>query len=138
AGAQPLRAVVCGRGSLPPRARLLRDRWARLGGTVLVAPTGWRAPQGARVLRCGACGRVDLRRLLRALYREGVRRVLVEGGPTLLASFLETDLVDHVSVFLAPKLAGRSTRMAGARRVTPLSLRRIEEDLLAEGFLSRR
>ena len=43
---------------------------------------------------------------LRALAADGVRSLLLEGGPTLAASFLAADLVDKLLVFVAPTLAG--------------------------------
>jgi diaminohydroxyphosphoribosylaminopyrimidine deaminase / 5-amino-6-(5-phosphoribosylamino)uracil reductase len=52
---------------------------------------------------------------LAALALEGVRSLLLEGGPTLAASFLADDLVDKLLVFVAPTLAG-----AGAGPVVSL------------------
>ncbi len=43
---------------------------------------------------------------MRALAADGVRSLLLEGGPTLAASFLAADLVDKLLVFVAPTLAG--------------------------------
>ena len=48
---------------------------------------------------------------LRALAAEGVQSLLLEGGPTLAAAFLEAGLVDKLLVFVAPPLPG-----AGGRR----------------------
>ena len=41
----------------------------------------------------------------------GVRVALYEGGPTLLASFLATHVVDELFLTLAPQLAGRSAAL---------------------------
>ena len=43
---------------------------------------------------------------LDALWQDGARDVLIEGGATLAASFLELDLVDAVQAFIAPALLG--------------------------------
>ena len=43
---------------------------------------------------------------LRALAAEGVRSLLLEGGPTLATAFLRADLVDKLLLFVAPTLAG--------------------------------
>ena len=43
---------------------------------------------------------------LRQLGDDGVQSLLLEGGPTLAASFFRADLVDRVLVFVAPRLAG--------------------------------
>jgi riboflavin biosynthesis pyrimidine reductase len=58
-------------------------------------------------------GRLDLRFVLRALWAEGVRSVMVEGGALVLGSFLETRLFDGVALFRAPLLlGGRGSRAA--------------------------
>jgi diaminohydroxyphosphoribosylaminopyrimidine deaminase/5-amino-6-(5-phosphoribosylamino)uracil reductase len=43
---------------------------------------------------------------LRALADEGVQSLLLEGGPTLAASFLREDLVDKLLLFVAPTIGG--------------------------------
>ncbi|MBM2823117.1 MAG: Riboflavin biosynthesis protein RibD [Thermoleophilia bacterium] len=76
---------------------------------------------------------------LKALGVDGVQSLLLEGGPTLAAAFLERDLVDKVLVFVAPTLAGEGPAMlAGLPR--PLELSRLEaraigEDVLLQGYL---
>ena len=52
---------------------------------------------------------------LRALAAEGVQSLLLEGGPTLAAAFLEADLVDKLLLFVAPTLVGRTARPARLR-----------------------
>lgn len=47
---------------------------------------------------------------LRDLHRRGVSHLLVEGGPTLLAHFLQHDLVDELHVYTAPLLLGDGIR----------------------------
>lgn len=59
---------------------------------------------------------------LRDLRRRGVSHLLVEGGPTLLAHFLQRDLVDELHVYTAPLLLGDGVR-------SPLSV-----DTLAHGL----
>jgi diaminohydroxyphosphoribosylaminopyrimidine deaminase/5-amino-6-(5-phosphoribosylamino)uracil reductase len=76
---------------------------------------------------------------LNALGADGVQSLLLEGGPTLAAAFLERDLVDKVLVFVAPTLAGEGPAMlAGLPR--PLELSRLEAraigaDVLLQGYL---
>lgn len=81
-GEPPLRVVVGGR-AVPADARIRNA----------AAPT-WLA---------GALAPQDL---LAALYARRVRSVLVEGGPTLVASFMEAGLVDRWLWFIAPVLIG--------------------------------
>jgi len=52
-------------------------------------------------------GRVDLERVLRDLGEQrGVTNVMLECGPTLLASFFAAGLVDEAFVYVAPPAAG--------------------------------
>jgi diaminohydroxyphosphoribosylaminopyrimidine deaminase/5-amino-6-(5-phosphoribosylamino)uracil reductase len=76
---------------------------------------------------------------LRALADEGVQSLLLEGGPTLATSFLRAGLVDKLLVFVAPVLAGGGPRFVGdlgdSIPLTQLSVRRVGEDVLFEGYL---
>lgn len=51
-------------------------------------------------------GRIDLRALMILLGEKGIDSVLLEGGPTLCASALESAIVNKVLVYLAPKIFG--------------------------------
>lgn len=44
--------------------------------------------------------------ILEALKQRGLRRILVEGGPTTLSAFLEAGLVDELHVFVSPVILG--------------------------------
>ena len=76
---------------------------------------------------------------LEGLAADGVQSLLLEGGPTLAAAFLELDLVDRVLVFVAPRLSGEGPGMlAGLAR--PLDLRRLEsrpvgDDVLVQAYV---
>jgi diaminohydroxyphosphoribosylaminopyrimidine deaminase/5-amino-6-(5-phosphoribosylamino)uracil reductase len=48
----------------------------------------------------------DVAALLRTLHTRGVRKVFVEGGPTLASAFVRAGLVDEYLVYLAPTLLG--------------------------------
>jgi diaminohydroxyphosphoribosylaminopyrimidine deaminase / 5-amino-6-(5-phosphoribosylamino)uracil reductase len=93
-------------------------------------------PEGSELeLRSGS-----LREELGALAADGVQSLLLEGGPTLAAAFLEADLVDKLLVFVAPKLSGDGPGMlAGGPRqptaLTRLEARAIGDDLLLQGYL---
>jgi|SRR5687767_8756382 3,4-dihydroxy 2-butanone 4-phosphate synthase/GTP cyclohydrolase II len=53
-----------------------------------------------------ALGRVDLIAALRCLADRGVKRLMVEGGATVISSFLRSRLVDYCVITVAPKLVG--------------------------------
>ncbi|MGY1721368.1 bifunctional diaminohydroxyphosphoribosylaminopyrimidine deaminase/5-amino-6-(5-phosphoribosylamino)uracil reductase RibD [Blastococcus sp. SYSU DS0552] len=92
---QPLRVVVDRRDRLPASARVLDD----------AAPT--------LVSRAGSPAE-----LLAELFARDVRRVLLEGGPTLAAAFLRAGLVDEAVVHLAPKLLGAGPSLVGDLGIT--------------------
>jgi diaminohydroxyphosphoribosylaminopyrimidine deaminase / 5-amino-6-(5-phosphoribosylamino)uracil reductase len=81
----------------------------------------------------------SLRDELAALAEEGVQSLLLEGGPTLAASFLREGLVDKLLVFVAPKLSGEGPRLFEGE-VPPLALsrfesRRVGDDVLLGGYV---
>jgi diaminohydroxyphosphoribosylaminopyrimidine deaminase/5-amino-6-(5-phosphoribosylamino)uracil reductase len=71
---------------------------------------------------------------LAALAREGVRSLLLEGGPTLAASFLAAGLVDKLLVFVAPRLSGDGSAPVAALP-DPVELRRLTGQQVGEDIL---
>jgi diaminohydroxyphosphoribosylaminopyrimidine deaminase/5-amino-6-(5-phosphoribosylamino)uracil reductase len=71
---------------------------------------------------------------LRALAAEGVQSLLLEGGPTLAASFLAAGLVDKLLVFVAPTIAGDGLRLLGDL-AAPIALSRMTADPIGEDVL---
>ena len=59
--------------------------------------------------------------LLAELFDRDVRRVLLEGGPTLAAAFLRAGLVDEVVVHLAPTLLGAGPSLVGDLGITTIA-----------------
>ncbi len=87
-------------------------------------------PEGSELeLRSG-----ELESELAALAAEGVQSLLLEGGPTLAAAFLEHDLVDKLLVFVAPRLSGAGPGPVAALP-EPLSLSRLSCDPVGEDLL---
>lgn len=48
----------------------------------------------------------DLKETLSHLGQRGIQQLLVEAGPTLIASFLKQNLVDEVRIYIAPMILG--------------------------------
>jgi len=76
---------------------------------------------------------------LAALAGEGLRSLLLEGGPTLAGAFLAARLVDKLMVFTAPTVSGTGPVAFGALQ-EPLALRhvsveRIGDDVLLTAYL---
>jgi diaminohydroxyphosphoribosylaminopyrimidine deaminase / 5-amino-6-(5-phosphoribosylamino)uracil reductase len=80
-----------------------------------------------------------LPRELAQLADDGVQSLLLEGGPTLAASFLAADLVDKVFVFLAPWLSGGGpglvSELARPIGIARLTARPIGEDVLLSAYV---
>lgn len=110
---QPLRVVV-GLRDLPSRLRLLDD----------AAPT----------LQIRSH---DPKTVLAELADRGVQHVLLEGGPTLSAAFLEAGVVDEVMWWVAPRLLGSGpsalARLAAQVMVEVTAVDRVGDDVLVCG-----
>jgi 2,5-diamino-6-(ribosylamino)-4(3H)-pyrimidinone 5'-phosphate reductase len=63
---------------------------------------------GAQVFTMGD-QRVDCNAMLASLFDQGIRKMMVEGGGTLIAEFFRLDLVDELMLYIAPRIFGGST-----------------------------
>jgi len=146
---EPYRIIVDSHLRLPLDARLFS---AGTRSRILVATTDLAsqdrvdALQGREVpvLACPARdGRVDLVALTKRLAEMDITTLLLEGGSSLNAAFLEASLVDRVVFFVAPKIVGGARALGPvggdgrslkeAFRVANLSVRSVGDDLLVEG-----
>lgn len=94
-GYQPMRVVV-GERDVPDHARLRADDVVHL-----------------RIR--------DPRAILDDLWTRGVRHVLLEGGPTVAAAWLEASVVDRLVWFVAPVILGAGPSAVGDLGVTSLA-----------------
>jgi len=110
-GRNPLRIVLDSDGKTPEAAHVLDGSAPTL---IVTSEECLREFPRVEVLRCGKDD-VDLRLLLERLAARDVRTVLVEGGSTVIWSFLHHGLADELKVFVrslvlggqsAPTLAG--------------------------------
>jgi len=80
-----------------------------------------------------------LREELGALAADGVQSLLLEGGPTLAAAFLEQGLVDKLLVFVAPTLAGEGQGMLAGLpasvKLARLEARSVGDDVLLQAYV---
>jgi len=110
-GRDPVRIVLDSMARLPVTARVLSGESP---APIVVATTDRASDarvaelerRGGWVIRCGGGPFVDLEVLLRELAAREITSVLVEGGATVHASFLEAGLVDKLHWFVAPKIIG--------------------------------
>ena len=135
----PALVVVSGSGSVPEGLRTPTDG---RGAGLLVTCEGAgsqrlrraRSELGADAVVVAGGDEVDLGAALAALAERGLRHVLCEGGPTLLASALARGVVDELALTLAPTVVGGDgTRVTagpplGAPDGIPLSPRLLVEE----------
>ena len=102
---------------------------------------------GVEVLSCGQ-EQTDLKELLNVLAERDIDSVLVEGGGTVNASFLEQNLVDRVYAFLGLKLVGGASSktpvegngissISNAPELTSVEVQRFGEDVLLTGRINK-
>ena len=113
-GPQPARVVMDTRQRLPVSSRLART--AREIPTFLISPAPPRPDLAALGLRFVTLGtgalRPDPREAVEALRVAGLRRLFIEGGGQVAASFLASGLVDQLIWFRAPLVLGARGRPA--------------------------
>src|SRR4051812_10479871 len=106
----PLRVVLETQLQLSPESQLVRTakQHPTLVFTAAKYASGMLTGLGVDVVEviADAKGRPDVHAVLQALSKRGITRVLVEGGPTLDASFLARGLVDLIHLYRAPLLIG--------------------------------
>ena len=86
----------------------------------------------------------DLAAHLAELHERGVRKLFVEGGPTVASALLRAGLVDEVLVYVAPALLGGQrlaigdlgiASMSGIRRLSLTNVERLGDDLLIQASI---
>ena len=93
-------------------------------------------------------GRLSLAWLMGELGAMGIASVLIEGGSSLNSHAFEEGIVDKAMFFYAPKILGGTgsfpaiagegvARLADAWRLGRLSVKRVGEDILLTGYVSK-
>lgn len=65
------------------------------------------AKAGVEILTFNKSGNVELKEFLNYLNTMKFNQIMVEGGSSLISQFIELELYDQVSVFIAPAIMGR-------------------------------
>jgi len=63
---------------------------------------------GAQVFVCSE-ETIDLHSVLQSLHDQGVHKLMVEGGSTIIAGFFKAGLVDELTAYIAPKIFSGAT-----------------------------
>ena len=152
---QPMRIVVDSNLRIPIDSQLVAS--AKQYKTIIVT-TVIPSAEGARNLLNAGCellqcdslnGHVDINDLMNKLGSLGIDSLLLEGGGTLNAAFLESGCVDEVWAFIAPKIIGGAAaqtavsgkgieKMSDAIQLQDIDIQNIKGDILIKGKICSR
>ncbi|RLF45461.1 MAG: 5-amino-6-(5-phosphoribosylamino)uracil reductase [Thermoplasmata archaeon] len=98
---QPLRIVLDSKFRTPENAEVMKPN-----AKTLIVTTCKEFKKGhIEVIKCGN-DKVDLIKLMEILHDRRIKKLLVEGGSTVIWEFLKNKLVDEMFVFFAPIIIG--------------------------------
>ena len=104
---------------------------------------------GARILEIPLKGnRIDMAKLMEQLGAMGITSLLIEGGGRVIASALQSEIVDKIAFFYAPKILGGDDGISICRGKGPeamqdsiavknISVRRFGDDVMIEGYIEK-
>jgi diaminohydroxyphosphoribosylaminopyrimidine deaminase/5-amino-6-(5-phosphoribosylamino)uracil reductase len=112
---KPLRVVLDSRLRIPLDCRILATAKdvpvLIVAGDKFIRTKAEKAEQirqaGAELLGFPDRAKSNLKFLLNHLSKRGIQHLLVEGGPTVIGSFLKENLADEIVVYVAPKVLGQ-------------------------------
>ncbi|MCY3885795.1 MAG: bifunctional diaminohydroxyphosphoribosylaminopyrimidine deaminase/5-amino-6-(5-phosphoribosylamino)uracil reductase RibD [Gammaproteobacteria bacterium] len=100
-GPSPIRVIFDTDGRIPPNAKLLETE----SKVIVVCRDGVELPENFTTWR-HTSERGDAREVVTRLGEEGVNEVLVEAGPELTGTFLNSGVWDELVVYMAPLVLG--------------------------------
>lgn len=99
---QPVRIVLDSNGRIPEDAEVLSSDSPTV---IAVSESCERRIDGAEIIVCGE-EQIDIPKLLEILHNRGIRTLLVEGGETVIWSFLKQKLADDFYIFIGSMVIG--------------------------------
>lgn len=107
-GRSPVRVVPCSDASIPPGSNVLNH-----DAPTIIVVSGRASPEkveairqkGADVMVCGK-ETVDLELMMEGLTKRGIKRLMVEGGPTLIWLLIQKHMIDHIILIQIPYIIG--------------------------------
>ncbi|AGK60784.1 2,5-diamino-6-(5-phosphoribosylamino)pyrimidin-4(3H)-one reductase [Archaeoglobus sulfaticallidus PM70-1] len=136
----PIRVVVDSRLRIPLNAKILDDRARTIVATTEKGLERVKLiEERAEVVVFGR-EKVDLRLLCEYLYKIGVRRLMVEGGGTLINSLLREKMIDEFNIYYGNMIIGgrnSPTVVDGESFADPVRLELISCQKLGEGIFTR-
>ena len=102
-GSNPIRVILDTNYRTPKNSNILNDESETI--IVIGDKTADRKLPNVKILRCGN-KEVNLEKLLNHLKELNVKNILVEGGETVLWSFLEKKLFNELNIFVSSVIIG--------------------------------
>lgn len=144
-----LRAVVDSRLRLPLKSKIVKSA---KGDVIVFTTQRTDSPKARELTRAGVevvrvtarAGHADLQKVLRELGKREILHVVLEAGAKLNGAALQSDLVDKVALFYAPKIMGTggvpmaaipsAHWFAKSPPLKNLTVNRYAPDFLVEGY----
>jgi 2,5-diamino-6-(ribosylamino)-4(3H)-pyrimidinone 5'-phosphate reductase len=138
----PLRVVLDSQGRTPNNSLVLN----KTANTLIITEKGHGQSFEGQHIEVVGCtvdehGLLDIPCILELLFHRGIRTLLVEGGGTVIWSFLKSGMVDDLYVYIGPCIIGgkNTPTMAGgagiAREDEVIHLRIVESHRMGAGML---
>jgi 2,5-diamino-6-(ribosylamino)-4(3H)-pyrimidinone 5'-phosphate reductase len=138
---QPLRVILDSKGRTPPDALALNT----VSKTLIITAKGQKKTYEGAHIEVAECttdrdGVIDVNCALDLLYQKGVRKLLVEGGGTVIWKFLKNKVVDDLFIFIGSCIIGGkdTPTVADGEGVSPgeeIVLKMIEMKQVGSGVL---
>lgn len=81
-------------------------------------------------------GIIDLHDLLERLYNKGIRKLMVEGGSTVITNFLKEKLVDDISIYVGSMIiGGKNTPSLIKNDILNIKLNLVKTKKIGSGIL---
>ncbi|MBI5117970.1 bifunctional diaminohydroxyphosphoribosylaminopyrimidine deaminase/5-amino-6-(5-phosphoribosylamino)uracil reductase RibD [Candidatus Poribacteria bacterium] len=153
-GRDAIRIVVDGDAKVPPGSAVLNIQSAAptLVAVKTTAPSDRKSDlraKGVELIEIEPKNdKIDLVKLASALAGRNIASVLIEGGGGLLAAAFDAGIVDKALFFIAPKILGGKdaptpvegrgvARVADATSLKNISISRVGDDILIEGYVGK-
>lgn len=150
-GKQPWRIVVTDNLDVPIESKLFSDKFKT---KTVIFSTESDAKKIARfeslgvnleILKNGIGGDSTFNQILEWMSKKNLISLLVEGGKSMITSFIKTGLADKLMIFIAPKLIGEGIEAVGdlaiqtmmdSAELKMVTHKKYGTDILVEGYLN--
>ena len=112
-GKSPTRIILDSRGRLPSDSKVLEDDGVKVIQVIgnEINPATIKSGQNVEILRAPSTHPEPLW-LLEQLGMKGIRSLLVEGGAKVHGSFIKSECVTRLQLFIAPKVVGGQSALS--------------------------